>query len=37
MSHLDVPEILIGLGLLACLAWAIYNWKHPHTGPTNLP
>jgi hypothetical protein len=25
----DVPEILIGLGLLAGLFWALYNWTHP--------
>lgn len=28
MRPLDIPEILIGVGLLATLAWAIYNWKH---------
>ena len=26
----DVPEILIGLGLVAGLVWAVYNWTHPH-------
>jgi len=26
----DVPEILIALGLLGCLAWAIYNRVHSH-------
>jgi len=26
----DVPEILIALGLLGCLAWAIYNRVHLH-------
>jgi hypothetical protein len=30
MSHLDVPEILILLGILGGIAWAIYNWTHPH-------
>jgi hypothetical protein len=30
MGTLDVPEVLIGLGLLAALAWALYNWSHPH-------
>jgi len=24
----DIPEILITVGLIATLAWAIYNWKH---------
>jgi hypothetical protein len=28
MPSLDVPEMLIALGLIATLAWAIYNWKH---------
>jgi hypothetical protein len=28
MHALDIPEILIALGLIATLAWAIYNWKH---------
>jgi len=30
MGTLDVPEVLIGLGLLAGLFWALYNWTHPH-------
>jgi hypothetical protein len=33
MGSLDVPEMLIILGLLAGVAWAIYNWTHheqPH-------
>jgi hypothetical protein len=30
MGTLDVPEVLIGLGLLAGLLWALYNWTHPH-------
>jgi len=25
----DVPEMLIGLGLLAGILWAVYNWTHP--------
>ena len=29
MGNLDVPEILILLGLAGCVAWAIYNWTHP--------
>ena len=32
MGALDVPEILIILGLLGGLAWALYNWTHPHAG-----
>jgi hypothetical protein len=28
MRALDVPEILIGAGLLALVAWGIYNWMH---------
>jgi hypothetical protein len=27
--RLDVPEILIVVGLLATIAWAIYNKLHP--------
>ena len=30
MSHLDVPEVLILLGIAGGIAWAIYNWTHPH-------
>jgi len=33
MRPLDVPEILIALGLVAGLMWAIYNWTHPHPNP----
>jgi len=29
MGSLDVPEVLILLGLLACVAWALYHWTHP--------
>lgn len=29
----DIPEILIALGLIATLAWAIYNWKHREHTP----
>jgi len=28
MRPLDVPEMLIVLGLIAIVAWAFYNWKH---------
>ena len=33
MGPLDVPEVLIILGALAVVVWAIYNWthRHPHT------
>jgi len=34
MGALDVPEILIGLGIVACIAWAFYNWTHPRHGVT---
>ena len=27
--RLDVPEILIIIGILAMVAWAIYNKLHP--------
>jgi hypothetical protein len=32
MGPLDVPEVLIILGVLVGIAGAIYNWKrsHPH-------
>jgi hypothetical protein len=29
MGSLDVPEILIVLGIAGCIVWAIYNWRHP--------
>ena len=29
MFGLDIPEMLIVLGILAGLAWALYNWTHP--------
>ena len=29
MGHLDVPEVLILMGILGGIAWAIYNWRHP--------
>jgi hypothetical protein len=28
----DVPEILIAFGIVACLAWALYNRAHWHEG-----
>jgi len=27
MRSLDVPEVLIGLSVLAILVWAAYNWR----------
>jgi hypothetical protein len=30
MRPLDVPEILIVLGLAASIAWAVYTWRHRH-------
>lgn len=33
MPSLDVPEILIVLGVVAGLMWALYNWTHPHVDP----
>ena len=30
MGNLDLPGVLIVLGLLGGAAWAIYNWLHPH-------
>jgi hypothetical protein len=30
MRPLDIPEMLIALGLVAILAWGLYNWKHHH-------
>jgi hypothetical protein len=29
MGSLDIPEILIALGIAGCIAWALYNWRHP--------
>jgi hypothetical protein len=29
----DIPEILIVLGVVAGIAWAIYNRLHPHVEP----
>lgn len=34
MGTFDVPEILIGLGIVGCLVWAVYNWTHPRPGVT---
>jgi hypothetical protein len=32
MRPLDVPEILILLGIVGVLAWAVHNWIHRRTG-----
>jgi len=32
MPSLDVPEVLILLGIVGGIAWAIYNYTHPHYG-----
>jgi type II secretory pathway component PulJ len=29
MRSLDIPELLIAMGILAMLAWAVYNRIHP--------
>ena len=29
----DIPELLIALGILGAIAWAIYNWTHPRPEP----
>ncbi len=28
MGRFDIPELLIGVGVLAILVWAAYNWTH---------
>jgi hypothetical protein len=30
MAHLDVPELLIIMGVASWLALAMYNWRHHH-------
>jgi hypothetical protein len=32
MGPLDVPEVLIVVGVVAWLGLAIHNWMHFHTG-----
>jgi len=34
MGPLDVPEILIGIGIIAAAVWAVYNWTHPQPKPS---
>jgi hypothetical protein len=33
MVGLDIPEVLIGLGVAALLAWAVYNRTHREHTP----
>ena len=28
MVRFDIPELLIGMSILAILVWAVYNWTH---------
>jgi hypothetical protein len=36
MARYDIPEALIAFGIIGCLVWAIYNWRHRDTRhPTN--
>jgi hypothetical protein len=32
MGPFDIPELLIGMSILAILAWAIFNRTHPGAG-----
>jgi hypothetical protein len=32
MGRLDIPEVLIGVSVVAILAWAAYNWTHRNVG-----
>jgi len=32
MRSPDLPEILIAAGLVACIAFAVYNWLHRRKG-----
>jgi hypothetical protein len=32
MGPFDIPELLIGMGILAILIWAVYNRTHPDEG-----
>lgn len=32
MWNLDVPEVLIAIGVAACIGWAIYNRLHWREG-----
>ena len=37
MGHLDVPEVLIILGVAAWLGLAMYNFVHHHHHSSRLP
>ena len=37
MGSPDVPEVLIALGVLAMLAWGLYNWTHRQEPRKPLP
>jgi len=26
---MDIPEVLIAIGILGAVVWAVYNWMHP--------
>jgi hypothetical protein len=28
VDRLDIPEVLIGVSILAMMVWAAYNWTH---------
>jgi hypothetical protein len=32
MGPLDIPEVLILIGLLLSVVWAVYNWRHRKLG-----
>jgi hypothetical protein len=32
MGSLDIPEVLIGMSILAILVWVAYNWTHRNVG-----
>jgi hypothetical protein len=32
MGRFDIPEMLIGVSIIALLLWAAYNRTHPNTG-----
>ena len=32
MGRFDIPELLIGMSVLAILVWAAYNRTHPKAG-----
>jgi hypothetical protein len=32
MWNLDIPEVLIALGVAACAIWAVYNRLHWNAG-----